>query len=140
MGSLSVTENRQSCLIFAKVEVAYLKRKTFPILELLAIYSEILANCLEGLWEFIPTIIHVAADSQVVLSWIFSRAIVSKNLFGRNRQKDVLQISTEMESLFGITHLSRYVLTMENPADVITMGMTLKKFTAYIQFWCHGVD
>lgn len=131
MGSLSVVENRQSCLIFAKVEVAHLKRKTWNFWQ----YTlKCLPTVFEGLWDFIPTIIHVAADSQVVISWIFSRAIV------RNRQKDVLQISTKMESLFGITHLFRYVLTMENPTDVITMGMTLKKFTAYIQFWCHGLD
>lgn len=46
----------------------------------------------------------------------------------------------ELESLIGLIHSFWYVLTTENPADLITRGLTLERFKTCIQFWCHGSD
>lgn len=137
-----VVQNCQFYPVFAKAKMAPLKKKTLPNLQLLAVYLALkcLPTVLRGCSRFAPTKMQVIRDSQVVLLWIISGSIVSKNLFARNWIKDVLQMVAELESLIGLTHSFQYVLTTENPADLITRGLTLERFKTCLQFWCHGPD
>lgn len=49
-------------------------------------------------------------DTQVVLSWILSRSVASKNIFVKNRLRDVLQMSGKLETQFGLVPSFKYVL------------------------------
>lgn len=137
-----VVQNFQSYLVFAKPKMAPLKKKTLTTLELLAVYLALkcLPTVLRGCSRFTPTKMQVIMDSQVVLSWIISGSIVRKNLFARNLMKDILQMVAELDSLIGLTPSFRYVLTTENPADLIARGLMLERFRTCLQFWCHGPD
>lgn len=129
-----VVQNCQFYPVFAKAKMAPLKKKTLPNLQLLAVYLALkcLPTVLRGCIGISPTKIQVATDSQVVLSCtIISGSIVSKNLFARNRLKMVAGL---------VTSSFWYVLTMENPVDLITRGLMLEKFKACIRFCCHGMD
>lgn len=75
----------------------------------------------------------VAVDSQVVLSWIFSKNIKTKCLFTRNRLKDIRERIRNLTDLrFEV--LSKYVNTLDNPVYLITRGLTLDKFKSELQF------
>lgn len=73
-------------LIFAKAKVAPLARKTLPSLELLSVVLafKCLLNIVKNLSSNIGKII-LAVDAQVVLSWILSEDIKTKNVFLKNR-------------------------------------------------------
>lgn len=75
----------------------------------------------------------VAVDSQVVLSWIFSKNIKTKCLFTRNRLKDIRERIRNLTDL-GFEVLSKYVNTLDNPVYLITRGLTLDKFKSELQF------
>lgn len=62
------------------------------------------------------------------------------DFFWLNHEKDVLQMVAGLESLIGLILVFQYVLTTENPADLITRSLTMEKFKACIRFWCHGPD
>ena len=111
-----VVQDRRSCLLFAKVKVAPMKEKTLPVLELMAVYlalkclPTILSNC----EQFVPTNLCVATDAQVVLSWLLSQSMAIKNIFAKNRLKDVLQMNRELESQYGLKPLFKYVVTTKS--------------------------
>lgn len=64
-----MVQNCQCYQVCAKAKVAPLKKKTLPILELLAVYLALkcLPTLLWGCSGFAPTKIQVITDSQVVL-------------------------------------------------------------------------
>ena len=59
--------------------------------------------------SFVPTKLCVATDAQVVLSWLLSQSMASKNIFAKNRLKDVLRMNRELESQYGLKPLFKYV-------------------------------
>ena len=78
-------------LIFAKSKVAPLKRKSLPTLELLSVY---LSH--KGLFSLLKTFrkvkirkIVIAVDAQVVLAWLLSDDVKTKNQFAKNRIMDI---------------------------------------------------
>ena len=135
-----IVQDRHSSLMFAKAKIAPMNDKTLPVLELMAVYlalkclPTILDNC-EG---FVPTNLVVATDAQVVLSWLLSQTMNSKNIFARNRLKDILQMNLGLESQYGLKPLFKYVATSQNPADLITRGLSIRKFRSNLGLWCSG--
>ena len=97
-----------------------------------------LPTILRNFGGFNPSEIHVATDSEVVLSWLISGTIISRNLFAWNRLKDIQQMSVELGSTLSLSPSFRYIPMAENPADLITRGMTLERFKTCFQFWCYG--
>ena len=75
----------------------------------------------------------MAVDAQVVLSWILSENIKTKCLFTRNHFKDIRERIGKLHDLeFDLVF--KYVNTSDNPADLITRGITLNKFRTELQF------
>jgi len=135
-----VVQHRHPRLVFAKAKVAPLKAKTLPTLELMAIYLALkcLPTILDGCKSLIATRLYVATDAQVVLSWILSQSMASKSIFARNRLKDVLQMKDQIAARYGLETNFRYIHTSQNPADLITRGMSLKRFKSVFNFWFSG--
>ena len=133
-------QDKKSALIFVKARVAPAKDRTLPILELMAVFLALkcLLTILDGCKGVCPSRLCVAKDAQVVLSWILSETIASKNIFVRNRLRDILQMCLDLETEYGIKPTFRYVSTTENPADLITRRLTMKHFQDNFEFWYHG--
>ena len=81
-------------LVFAKAKVAPMKPKSLPTLELLAVF--LVSNCLLSLRKVSSRIwigdIVISVDAQVVLSWLLSDDIKTKNQFVKNKLKDIHQM------------------------------------------------
>ena len=133
-------QDKKSALIFAKARVAPAKDRTLPTLELMAVFLALkyLPTILDGCKGVCPSGLCVAKDAQVVLSWTFSETIASKNIFARNSLTGILQMCLDLETEYGIKPTFRYVSTTENLADLITRGLTMKKFQDNFEFWYHG--
>lgn len=69
-----------------------------------------------------------------MLSWILSGSIASKHIFARNRLRDVLQMSGELEIHFALSPSFKYVLTIHNPTDLTTIGLSLRRFKSDLKF------
>lgn len=84
-------QNGKSHLIFSKAKVAPMKPESLPTLELLAVFLDI--KCLLPLLKAYSRIkigdVVISVDAQVVLSWLLSDNIKTKNEFVRNRLKDI---------------------------------------------------
>ena len=82
--------------------------------------------------------VYLCVDAQIVLSWILSRNVKSKNIFARNRVKDIGQICDEINSEYSLKCQFKYVPTSENCADLVTRGLTYAKFLDQFDFWVFG--
>jgi len=134
-------ENRNFNLIFAKSKVAPKKTKSLPTLELLA--SFIALKCLPSILSALKgkiTEVTLCVDAQVVLSWILSKNVKSKNIFARNRVVDISKMREEINDEFGIEVKFRYVPTALNPADLLTRGTSFDELSKQFEFWLHGPD
>jgi len=121
----------QSLLVISKSRVAPIKELTLPKLELMAavIGTRLLKFILDSMSPIFTEIpIHMWSDSQIVLYWIYS----SKHLpqFVSNRVAEIKQ-STPSTSW-------KYCPTSDNPADLLTRGLTTEQFNANIDLWLHG--
>ena len=80
-------QNTKSSISFSKAKVAPVKSKTLPTLELLGVYLAV--KCLPTLLKAYSHIkidnIYLFIDTEVVLLWIISDKIQTKNLYTRNR-------------------------------------------------------
>ena len=81
----------------------------------------------------------MAVDAQIVLSWALSENIKTKCLFTRNRLKDIRERIGKLHDL-GFDLVFKFVSTSDNPADLITRGITLDKFRSELQFWLTGPE
>ena len=112
-------QNTKSSILFSKAKEAPMKSKTLHTLELLGVYLAV--KCLPTLLKAyshnkIDNIYSV--DAQVVLSWILSDNIKTKNLYTRNRIKNIHQMIKEIESKYHIKMHFKFVSCGENPADL----------------------
>lgn len=65
-------------------------------------------------------------DAQVMFSWVLSQSLTSKNIFARNRLKDILQMISRLDLKYKLKPHLKYVATMQNLTNLITRGLTLK--------------
>ena len=133
-------QNGKSCNVLSKSKVAPLLTKTLPTLELMGVFL-----AFNGLFSILNTFskvkinnIFVAVDAQVVLSWLLSDVVKTKNQFARNRIRDVHRMKKALFEQFGIPISFKYVSTDQNPADLLTRGLTLEQFKMNMDFWMHG--
>ena len=117
-------QNGESLLVFAKAKVAHMKAKSLPTLELLAI------KCLLPLLKAYSRIriedILISVDAQVVLLWLLSDNIKTKNQFVKYRLKDIHQMIREVKEEKSLLVKFRYVHTDLNPAGRCPRGVMVK--------------
>ena len=111
-------------ILMSKARTAPLKQHTLPRLELMA------AVLGARLYIFISTSTNTTntffwSDSQIVLSWITSKKTLKP--FVSNRINEIRSVSTEW----------RYCPSADNPADLLTRGITFDQFNSSTQ-WRHG--
>ena len=135
-----LVQDDRPVLLFAKAKVAPMSPRTLPTLELLAVYLAL--KCLKNISSSFCHLdiknLFLAVDAQVVLAWLLSSRVNSRNVFVSNRLKDINVLKEEVLSRLGVSVVYKYVPTDNNPADLITRGLTLKKFRDNMQFWIRG--
>ena len=129
-----------SNLVFSKSKIAPTPKKSLPTLELLSVYLGL--KCLPDILESIPHSIidtrTIASDAQVVINWILSETIKTKNVFAKNRLKDILIMIKDIQEKFKIKISFKFVPSELNVADMLTRPMSYKKFIDNIDFWTRG--
>jgi len=126
-------------LIFAKTKNAPNKSKSIPTLELLSVYLALrcLPTVLETLDGMVVDVV-VCIDAQVVLSWVLSECVKSKNICARNRVKDITKLRQEIKTNHNVECKFKYIPTDQNPADMVTRGISFKEYGQKLDFWLHG--
>ena len=130
----------QSGFLMAKTKVAPLQGKTLPTLELMGAHL-----AYKGVIEILNTFkkvkinnVYVAVDAQIVISWILSQNMKTKNIYARNRVLDIRVLQEELAKKFNINVKLKYVATELNPADLLTRGLSLDAFKKNLTFWLKG--
>ena len=82
--------------------------------------------------------VYVAVDAQIVLSWILSDVVKNKKPFVSNRIKDIKKMQKDILSEFNVDVHFKYVPTADNPADLLTRGLSLDAFKLNLEFWLKG--
>lgn len=131
-------DNVETNLIFSKCKSAPTKSKTLPTLELLAVF--LACKCLPTLLASMKNVVDVVfcIDSQIVISWILSGKVKSKNVFANNRIRDITGFRKDILDKFGLNCYFSYVPTDLNPADLLTRGLSVSEFEAQMELWVHG--
>ena len=132
-------QNNSSCIVYAKAKVAPMKKKSLPTLELLGVYLSI--KSLSFLLKAYSNVknIFISVDAQVVISWLLSGINrTNKNLFARNRLKDITQMINDIKDKYSININFKYVPSSENPADMLSRGLTFDKFKQNLDYWIEG--
>ena len=129
----------QSNLLFAKAKNAPTKSKSIPTLELLSVFlaMKCLPTILNSMQNKVKNVT-LCVDAQIVLSWILSKNVKSKNIFAKNRVKDISGFREEYYNKFNLQCKFKYVPTLENPADLLTRGISVKEFLTKLKFWQNG--
>ena len=136
-------QDDKGSILFAKSKLAPLSKineHSFPTLELMGV---ILAfKCLPTILEAHSNIqfqfINICVDAQVVLNWLITRETKVKSKFVRNRVLEVDSLKNEIIKDFQLPVVYHYVNTLENPADMITRGLSYNKYLSKIKFWLEG--
>ena len=122
--------NVQDNLMFAEAKVTPLKPRSLPTLELLFVFLGV--KCLHLILDSYPNVtfkrLVIAVDAQVVLSWLMSQQIKTKNQFAKNRLKDISMMTQELKVKYNLNIFFKYVPRDQNPADLLTRGLPLNKF------------
>lgn len=112
-----ISNGKQSSLVIAKSRVAPVKKLTMPRLELMsAVLGSRLTKHVEEAIEVSQT--YFWTDSQIVLHWLESRKPIAR--FIQNRVKEIRQVTGDRKW--------RYCPTRENPADLVTRGITSQQY------------
>ncbi|XP_060568770.1 uncharacterized protein LOC132727351 [Ruditapes philippinarum] len=112
-----ICNGKDSTLVMAKNRVAPLKPLTLPKLELMA--ALIGARLAKYLQTTFPTAdITLWSDSQIVLYWLSTKKTLKR--FIENRVKEICDLTSQ--------YAWKYCPTSENPADLLTRGITAEKF------------
>ena len=82
----------------------------------------------------------IAVDAQVVLSWLMSQQINTKNQLAKNRLKDISMMTQALKVKYNLDIVFKYVPTDQNPADLLTRGSSLNKFKDLLQFWTYSPE
>ena len=137
-------ENR-SYFLFAKSKLAPLRKgneHSIPTLELMGVILAL--KCLPTLMETYSNIqfqfVNICVDAQVVLSWIITKEPKVKSKFVRNRILEVDELKSEFVNEFKVPVTYHYVHTEQNPADLLTRGLSYNKFLENRKFWLKALE
>jgi len=138
---LKSNDSTESNLIFSKAKTTPIKTKTIPTLELMAVHLALkcLPTVLEPLRAYVSDVV-ISIDAQVVLSWVLTGNVKSKNTCARNRVKEISAFRHDIVENFGLKCTFKYVDTHSNPADYVTRGLTLREFSNKKTIWLHGPE
>ena len=139
----AVDEEGKSTYLYSKSKLTPLNKRnehSIPTLELMGV---ILAfKCLPTLLEAYQNIqlhsINICVDAQVVLNWLLTKETKVKSKFLKNRVIEADALKTEIAKKFKVPVAYHYVHTGENPADLITKGLSYTKFLDKRKFWLEG--
>ena len=135
-------QDNKSNLMFAKAKVTPIKPRSLPTLELLSVFLGV--KCMHLILDSYPNVtfkkLVIAVDAQVVLSWLMSQQLKTKNQFAKNRLKDISMMTQELKVKYNLDIVFKYVPTDQNPADLLTRGLSLNKFKDLLQFWTYGTE
>ena len=138
--AIYAVQGEVSSLIFSKVKVSPLKKRTLPTLELLG--AQLALKCFSTIFEsglFNGTKIDsitIFVDSQVCLSWILSNK-APKNLFVNNRLSEIPGALDAIKIKFVQVSLT-YVPSLHNQADLLTKPCSSKLFLDKFNSWVCG--
>ena len=134
-----VKSDSENSLLFTKTKIAPLKERTLPSLELLSVFLAFkhLPQILSS-FDVNFKAINVFVDAQIVLSWLLSGKIKTKQMFIRNRLQDITRMMENLRNDHNVTCKYFYVPSEENPADMLTRGISFKEFEKGLEFWKHG--
>ena len=124
--------------MFAKNKISPLEGKTLPTLELLTIYLAL--KCLPQVISAYTcsfSSLHIFSDSQISLSWVLSQDLKMKQVFIKNRMQDIRSMEKSLASQ-NLRPNFHFVRTDENPADLLTRGLSFREFSQKFDFWEHG--
>ena len=125
-----IVSEGESNLLITKSRVTPLKSRTLPQLELTAIQLGVqLAHYVRTTLSLITfTNTTVFNDNEAALQWI--RNDNSSIPYVKNRVHHVRELSSDMKIL--------HVSSEQNPADLLSRGVTISKFSKMRHFWFHG--
>ena len=134
-----------SSILFSKSKLAPLNRRnehSVPTLELMGV---ILAfKCLPLMLEAYNNIqfqfINICVDAQVVLNWLITREPKVKSKFVRNRVLEADSLKCEVAKQYKLPVCYHYVNTDDNPADLVTRGLSYNKYLSKMEFWLKGPE
>ena len=133
-------QGKESNFILSKCKTAPLQERTLPTLELLSVFLGLqgLITILKSFKNVKFNNVYVAVDAQIVLSWILSDIVKCKKPFVSNRIKDIKKMQKDILSEFNVDVNFRYVPTADNPADLLTRGLSLDAYKLNLEFWLKG--
>ena len=132
-----------SCnLMFSKVKLSPLAKKSLPTLELLSAFLAL--QCLISITEdknFNVSVnsINILTDSQVSLSWLLTGNAHRKHVFVNNRLKDIKSFEQQFSKNNVIVKYN-YIPTKFNIADLITRPCSLSNFIKNKDLWLFGPE
>ena len=134
-----VVQQGQSSILMAKAKVSPVKGRTLPSLELLSIFLAL--KCLPQVLSSFPDAtfrnINLFSDSQISLTWVLSQRPQNKQIFIRNRVNDIHTMVKDLRSPQRDLAFW-YVRTDQNPADLLTRGISFREFSRKLDLWKHG--
>ena len=121
-----VIQGSRSALLFSKAKVAPTVAKSLPMLELLSVYLALkcLKNACEVFCRKDIKNLYIAVNAQIILAWLLSPKANHKNIFIANWLKNISFLKKERNSKLNVSVKFKYVPTDQNPADLITRGLT----------------
>jgi len=132
--------NARSLLLFSKNHQAPKNKNTVPRLELMAIVLAV--KCIKTLLNALHLCnisdIYIFSDSQVSLNRILNTNASVDSIFVRNRLKQIHEVVASVNTEYLFTVHWKYVTSEDNPADMITKGITPELFARRLNFWIHG--
>ena len=141
----ALDQNNKSSFLFAKSKLAPLSKKkehSVPTLELLGVILafKCLATILEAYNGMQFQFININVDAQVVLSWLMTKEPKVKNKFIRNRVLEADCFKSEVSRQFNLPIFYHYVSSDNNPADLLTKGLSYSKYLDKMKFWLEGPE